>query len=78
MKNDPNIDLLLLDYSMGRMNGDELLEKMESSRSTRCETIMITGHREQIQSSKLLRALGVQRILCKPLDLDELCKIVDR
>jgi len=71
----PDIDMLLIDFMMGEMNGDELLKIMGRQLSRYCKTIMITGHREEIQSSKILQALGVRLVLCKPLDLDQICEL---
>ena len=77
LEQSPEIDVLLLDYLMGEMKGDELLRNMRENLATRCNIIMITGHREEITSTKKLEALGVRRVLCKPLDLDELCELVE-
>jgi DNA-binding NtrC family response regulator len=77
LEREPEVDVLLLDYVMGGMNGDALLESVGRNLSPGCRTIMITGHREQIQSTTSLRAMGVSRLLSKPLDLDQLCTLVE-
>ena len=78
MKQNPDIDVLLVDYVMGEMNGEEVLKTISGMKSNCRKTIMITGHKESIKSTRILHALGVDRILCKPLDLDQLYELVEK
>lgn len=73
----PDIHVLLLDYMLDGMHGDEWLESAGARISTGCTTIMITGHKEQVQSSRSLQRMGVRRILGKPLDLERLCTWIE-
>lgn len=74
LEQQPEIDVLLLDYVMGESTGEEVLRNLSIEKSIPRKTIMITGHKEAIRSSKILQALGVDLVLCKPLDLNELCE----
>ena len=76
IEQEPDVDVLILDFVMPEMNGEELLRRMWGRLPRHCKKIMITGHTEQIGSYKILQALGVSHVLAKPLDLDRLCELV--
>ena len=71
----PEIDELILDYCMPSMNAEDVLRAIEGYLPRECKTFILTGHMEEVESSRLLRALGVDRILAKPLDISELCHL---
>lgn len=72
-----DIDVLFLDYLMPLGTGDQLLRDLRGKLSDSCRTVMITGHSEPFNSYTALQALGVRTILSKPLDLDQVCRLVD-
>ncbi|QBG46098.1 response regulator [Verrucomicrobia bacterium S94] len=65
------VDVLLTDYSMPEMNGDELICRLEKDPSFRCKIILMSAHTDlvnQIDSE----ALHIDRILAKPIDIHQL------
>ena len=70
---DQNVDLLLLDVMMPRMNGIQLLESLrQQERYKNLAVIAVTGSMDGTQLSRL-RELGVNEILSKArFKIDEL------
>jgi PAS domain S-box-containing protein len=74
--NDPNqaFDLVISDQNMPRMTGIELLRAIKARRPG-LRSILITG----VVDEKVLgaaAALGVDRVVEKPLTIDELCAVI--
>ncbi len=70
VRNNP-VDVLLLDYSMPEMNGDELLDMLKTELPADCRIVMMSAHcdlRYRIDSKRL----GINTLLCKPLNLSVL------
>ena len=68
-------DVLLIDYFIGSATGCEILAAFKQHILAGCLTLVMTGHREQIDVDRM-HFLGVDDVLAKPLDLCELTKIV--
>jgi len=64
------VQLVLIDYRMNDMNGDELLEKIKAL-SPLVKTIMITAHGSVNTAVKVMK-LGVDDFFEKPVDLMDL------
>lgn len=67
-------DLVLLDIKLNRMDGIEALRKIRE-KNKQVKVIMMTG-RDDEEAKRSCGALGVSGYLHKPLELDELEKIV--
>ena len=78
VKRHPHIDVFLLDYIIGETDGEELLNVIADDLPPECRTIMITGHFESIRSTERLRQQGVVQFLAKPLDLREVCELIEQ
>lgn len=64
----PPPELLLIDYKMPRRDGIELIRAVRPRLGAACTVAMITGHAEDLAATDLA-ALGVARVLSKPVDL---------
>lgn len=64
-------DILLLDYSMPEMNGDELLHLLKREIPADCRVIMMSAHRG-LQWNLDMEKLGIHTFLEKPVDLETL------
>ena len=64
----PSPELLLIDYRMPRLSGIDLIRAVQPRLGAGCTVAMITGHAEELLAVDLA-ALGVARVLCKPVDL---------
>lgn len=65
------VDVLLTDYSMPEMNGDELVYRLAKDPSFNCKIILMSAHTDlvgQIDSE----GLGIDQILPKPIDIHQL------
>lgn len=65
-------DLLLLDLSMPRMSGDELLRRLQADGLRDLPVILMTADR----SPERLASLAVDLLLTKPFDIDHLIEAV--
>jgi len=65
------VDVLLLDYSMPEMNGDELVEMLKPEIPDTCRIVMMSAHCDLARRLDA-KALGIHALLCKPLDLSKL------
>lgn len=73
----PDIDLMILDINMPRMNGFEVLEKIKSdSKYAKIVTLILTNHDELENEIKGL-TLGAVDYIRKPLNLESLRKRID-
>ncbi|NEW60276.1 response regulator [Sulfurovum sp. bin170] len=65
-----NIDMILLDYHMPRMNGEELLKKMKSvAELSKIPVTIITTDESEMRH---LYTLGANNFILKPFDFKEL------
>jgi len=65
------VDVLLIDYSMPEMNGDELIEMLKPELSDHCRIIMMSAHSD-LALRVDAKTLGIETLLCKPLDFNQL------
>lgn len=73
----PDIDLMILDINMPRMNGFEVLEKLRSEQKyAKIVTLILTNHDELENEIKGL-SLGAVDYIRKPLNLESLRKRID-
>ena len=71
-----NFDLVLTDYSMPAMRGDELAERVKQ-RLPHVPVIIMTAYAEMLECS-LSPIVGVDQILCKPFMAGSLREAVAR
>lgn len=64
-------DVLLVDYFMPEMNGDELLYRLKAELPEDCRIIMMSAHCDLAQKLDL-NHLGVSTFLSKPIEIIEL------
>jgi len=64
-----NIDVLLIDYSMPEINGDEFISLLKKEIPSKCRIVMMSAHNPDLIEMK---KLGIQTFLSKPLDLSQL------
>lgn len=64
-------DVLLLDYSMPEMNGDELVEMLRAELPAGCRIVMMSAHFDLDHRIDAKR-LGIRALLGKPLNLAKL------
>jgi DNA-binding response OmpR family regulator len=72
---DSPVDVLILDYVMPGLTGEELLRETRECLPPTCKVILISGHTDQVEPLDL-KGMGVTAFLPKPLDFEELCKLV--
>ncbi len=70
VRNEP-VDVLLTDYSMPEMNGDELIFRLEKDPSFKCKIILMSAHTDLISQINS-EGLGIDQILPKPIDIHQL------
>jgi len=71
----PNrFDLLVLDYKLPIMNGEQVLQELESA-GVRIPVIMITGEKETAQSAIKHVDFDVE-LLAKPFNVVDVCRVV--
>jgi DNA-binding response OmpR family regulator len=69
------VDVLILDYAMPDLMGDELLKKARQFLSDKCTVILISGHSSLIDPLRI-KDWGAQIFLPKPLDLERLYQVM--
>ncbi|MBN1900000.1 response regulator [Candidatus Sumerlaeota bacterium] len=69
-------DVLIVDYMMPNLTGDELVKKVKKFLSETCKIIMISGH-TNLFGSLDLKNIGIQTFLPKPLDLGYLFQVIN-
>ncbi len=69
-------EVLVLDYAMPGMNGDEVLRRLRKRLPATCHVIVVTGHIEELRKRDIER-LGAHDLLPKPLSFDRLCGLVE-
>lgn len=69
-------DLVLLDLSMPKIDGMQVVKKLREHESTKStEVVVLTGHCD-VQQREKLKSLGVKQILSKPIKSEELRSVV--
>ena len=69
------VDVLLIDYSMPEMNGDELIEMLKAEIPADCRIVMMSAHSDldhRIDTDHL----GIHALLGKPLNLRKLTQAI--
>ncbi len=75
VRNDRDIDIVILDINMPGMSGELVLKEIKSFRPA-MQVIMLTGHGTMSSAMEVGR-LEAFAYLQKPCDLDELIKVID-
>ena len=70
-----DVNVLVLDYVLPELTGAEFLQQVKSYLPRDCQVILISGHTDLIDPIDL-DAIGVGVFLPKPLDFDQLCRLV--
>jgi DNA-binding response OmpR family regulator len=65
-------DFVVLDLMLPDGSGEDLLERVRE-RGHRCRVVVATACDDQ-RRLKALHGLGATAVLCKPLDIDEVCR----
>lgn len=76
VRNNP-VDVLLVDYSMPEMHGDELLHLIKQEIPTDCRIIMMSAHRG-LQWDLDMEKLGIHAFLEKPIGLEHLQQVLNQ
>ncbi|MBF0286436.1 MAG: PAS domain S-box protein [SAR324 cluster bacterium] len=71
-----NFDLLIIDYGLPKMNGKQLASELKKIRPD-IPIILFTGYGDLIAKENI-RSWGIDELLMKPFDLDELSEIIQR
>ena len=69
-------DAVVLDYVMPRMTGLGVLAQISSELKPSCVVVFVTGHGDQLLSADLAQ-MGVAACLEKPVDVDDLIKVLE-
>jgi DNA-binding NtrC family response regulator len=72
---DKPVDVLIVDYIMPGLTGEELLRRTRERLPQTCKVILISGHTDLIEPLNL-EAMRVSAFLPKPLDFDKLFELV--
>ncbi len=70
-------DVLLLDYSMPEMNGDELADLLKSELPPECRIIMMSAHCD-LSCRVDAKGLGIDTLLQKPVDRSTLMHAIHK
>lgn len=68
-------DVLILDYVIPPLRGEQVLRSLRPRLSAECRVILISGHTDQIEPATIA-AMGVDAFLPKPLDFERLKDLV--
>ena len=71
-----NVDLLILDIKLKKLNGIEVLEEIKKIRPD-IKAMMLTGY-PSLETARQAKELGVQAYSVKPIEREELEETVDR
>ncbi|MCC6580593.1 MAG: response regulator transcription factor [Phycisphaeraceae bacterium] len=71
------MDALVLDYLLPDTTGADVLKRLVGCIPTGCRVILATGPRERLVPTKLLHVLGVQLVMTKPLDFEQLRAVIE-
>lgn len=69
-------DVLLIDYSMPEMNGDEVIQKLQNELPVGCRIIMMSAHTD-IASQIDAEELGIDTLLQKPISRKNLREAIN-
>ena len=76
LDNDQQMDVLLLDFIMPGFTGTEVLTRIKGNLPENCRVILISGHTDQLGPAEI-ESMGVAAYLSKPLDYDELSRLLE-
>lgn len=74
IKENPDVDILMVDYMMPSLRGDQLIRLIEDDLPPFCRKIIISGHTDMIEND-FLKKDGIA-FLPKPLDLSMLSNVL--
>jgi two-component system, response regulator len=69
-------DLILLDLKLPQMSGFEVLRRLRAQEMTRLLPIIVLSSSREPRDIRDSYALGANSYICKPIDLDDLDKMV--
>ncbi len=69
-------DVVVLDYVMPRLNGFQVLARIAPNLKADCVVLFVTGHGDQLGTVDLAQ-MGVAGCLEKPVDVDELVRVLE-
>lgn len=70
-------DAVVLDYVMPNLTGIGVLARIAPELKAGCVVVFVTGHGDQLANANL-KQMGVAACLEKPVDVDELIKVLER
>ena len=70
-------DILIIDYLMPEITGEDVLKRVGKCLPRDCSIYLISGHTDLIEPLDI-KGLGVNGFLPKPLDIDQLNRMVDK
>jgi CheY-like chemotaxis protein len=71
-------DLIITDYSMPTIGGDELMVRMsEQLKMAEYRVVMVTSYQFDEDFEFKLMSLGIEEIIPKPIKMDKLEKLID-
>ena len=75
LKEEPTIDLIILDIQLPKMNGFEILQKLKESNIGTENIIIASAYAMDTDKQKAL-AYGIDTYVTKPIDINNFIKIV--
>lgn len=69
-------DAVVLDYVMPQLTGYQVLARIASELKKGCVVVFVTGHGDQLKNADF-KQMGVAACLEKPVDVDELVKVLE-
>jgi len=67
--------LVLFDYKMPEMNGDQFLEKAKAL-SPKTRYVLMTAYRDDLTLERF-KKIGVDEVMMKPLDLEKILALIE-
>ena len=69
------VDILIVDYAMPQLNGDEFIRRVRRHLPDQCKIIMISGDSKLVEVLDF-ESLGVSAFLTKPFELTDLYEVL--